>query len=220
MDLLSYAKHKFHHDGTDWKRDTETAYRRWMRRPTDARRDDIVRAIAPGVYYVSYRYTNHGVTRAEAFDVGICHIATSLENFHPDKSPRGISAVSSYLLWGAELAMMSYAKEGLEHADMECSLDEYEDYSWIGATHDIHDARTPVADVVSGAITAMPPSDGRIAQWRLIDELTWDEVISHASAAGDRRCSTRWGIITHFNTSVRPRIADALRRAGYDETDI
>lgn len=219
MDLMAYAKERFG-ESPDWKHDTEVAYRRWMRDPTDARRDAIVLAISPGIWYVAYRYTNSGVTRADAFDTGVCYVATSLEKFIPERSPLGVASVASYLMWGAELAMRSAAKAGLDIADMECSLDDYEDPSWlVGATRERYDARTPVADVVRDAIASLPPSDGRIASWRLLDEMTWDEVLAHASDAGDRRTSTRWGIILHFNNHIRPRLAAALRRAGYDEND-
>lgn len=219
MDLMAYARDRFE-ESPDWKHDTEVAYRRWMRSQTDARRDAIVLAISPGIWYVAYRYTNQGVTRADAFDTGICSVAKALENFHPERSSLGVASVASYLMWGAELAMRAAAKVGLDIADMERSLDDYEDPAWlVGATRERYDARTPVSDVVRDAIASMPPSDGRIASWRLLDEMTWDEVLAHASEAGDRRTSTRWGIILHFNNHIRPRIAAALRRAGYDETD-
>lgn len=222
MDLVSYAKDRFYEKPRpDWKHDTEVAYRRWMRAPTDARRDAIVLAISPGIWYVSYRYTNLGVTRADAFETGICSVAKALENFHPERSPLGVASVASYLMWGAELAMRRAAKSGLDIADMECSLDDYEDPAWlVGATHERYDGRTPVAEVVRDAIASMPPSDGRIATWRLLDEMKWDDVLAHASDAGDMRTSPRWGIILHFNKRIRPRIEDALRRAGYDEGDV
>lgn len=221
MDLYAYAKARFsERPRPDWKHDTEVAYRRWMRSPTDARRDAIVLAISPGIWFVSYRYTNHGVTRAEAFDTGICSVAKALENFHPERSPLGVASVASYLMWGAELAMRGAAKAGLDIADMECSLDDYEDPAWlIGSTRERYDARTPVEDVVRGAIVSMSPSDGRIASWRLIDEMTWDEVLRRARQMGDAR-TTRWGMINHFNKHIRPGIVDALRRAGYDEDDV
>ena len=220
MDLLSYARTMLA-ESHDWKRDTARAYRRWLRDQTDeARRDAIVLAISPGIWYVSYRYTNPGVTRADAFETGMCYVAKSLASFDPERSPRGVDEVASYLMWGAELAMRAGAKAGLGIADMECSLDDYEDPAWlVGATHERYDGRTSVEDVVRDAIASMPPSDGRIASWRLLDDMTWDEVLAHASDAGDRRTSTRWGIILHFNNRIRPRIAEALRRAGYDEDD-
>lgn len=219
MDLMAYARERFG-ESPDWKRDTEVAYRRWMRAPTDARRDAIVLAISPGIWFVSYRYTNPGVTRADAFDTGICAVAKALENFRPERSSIGVASVASFLMWGAELAMRAAAKAGLDIADMECSLDDYEDPAWlIGSTRERYDARPPVEDVVRDAIASMSPSDGRIASWRLLDEMTWDEVLSHAADTGDRRISTRWGISLHFNSRIRPRIVAALRCAGYDESD-
>lgn len=219
MDLMAYARDRFG-ESPDWKRDTEVAYRCWMRDPTDARRDAIVLAISPGIWFVSYRYTNPGVTRADAFDTGICSVAKALENFDPERSSIGVASVASYLMWGAELAMRAAAKVGLDIADMEYSLDDYEDPAWlIGATRERYDARTPVEDVVRDAIASMPPSDGRIASWRLLDDMTWDEVLARALDAGDRRASSRCGIVLHFNNRIRPRIAEALRRAGYDESD-
>lgn len=221
MDLMAYAQARFgERPRPDWKHDTEVAYRRWMRDPTGARRDSIVLAISPGIWYVSYRYTNNGVARADAFDTGICAVAKALENFHPERSPIGVASVASYLMWGSELAMRRAAKAGLDIADMECSLDDYEDPAWlIGVTCERYDGRTPVAEVVRDAIASLPPSDGRIATWRLLDEMTWDEVIRHARQMGDTR-TTRWGMINHFNKRIRPRIVAALRRAGYDEGDV
>lgn len=221
MDLIAYARTRLS-ESHDWKRDTARAYRRWLRDQTDeARRDAIVLAISPGIWYVAYRYTNPGFTREDAFEIGMCYVAKSLSHFNPQRSPRGVDEIASYLMWGAELAMMSGAKAGLQVADSECSLDDYEDPSWmVGATHERYDGRASVEDVVRDAISSLPPSDGRIAQWRLLDEMTWDEVLSHASDAGDSAISSRWGIILRFDRRIRPRIAEALRRAGYDESDV
>lgn len=223
MDLYSYAKARFYErPRPDWKHDTEVAYRRWMDDESEPARDDIIRAIAPGIFYIAYRYANIelGVTREDAFGDGMAYVARALTKFNPDESPLGVASVASYLMTGATFAMRAAVCRVSDRSDVECSLDDYEDPTWLAglSASERYDGRASVEDVVRGAIASMSPSAQRIATWRLIDDMTWDEVLKHARQMGDTR-TTRWGMINHFNKHVRPSIADALRRAGYDEGD-
>lgn len=202
----------------DWKRDTEAAYERWLSDPSDNAMDGIVRAIAPGVYFMSYRYTDagSGFTREEAFAHGCERIPYSVRKFSPELSPRGTSEVASFIMWSSEMSMMKALRRARERAEHEYSMDEF-DLSTMPAFSEScsYDGRKPVDEVLSDAMASMSPSDRRIVRWKLIDDMTWEEVLAEARSAGDMRNSAE-AIRMRFRDHIRPKLMEKFRREGYD----
>lgn len=199
----------------DWKRDTAVAYERWAAYPSDETMGDIVSAIAPGIYYVAYRYTDReaGFTREEAFEHGCERIPYSVRKFSPALSPRGTSEVASYIMWSSEMSMIKGLRRAKERAEHERPLTEF-DIACM-STMDDHDMRHPVDEVLDDAMASMSPSDRRIVQGKLIDGMTWDEVLAETHKMGDTRSSSE-AIRMRFRDHIRPKLMEKFRREGYD----
>lgn len=225
-DLYAYArKILYSKDHTDWKAETASAYTRWMDEGTEDAHDDIVLAIAPGILHVAKRYALRGIgwSREDAFYAGVAYLAKSLSCFDVERSPRGVAGISSYLLTGAEMAMNRARKDYLRTYDHEVrSLDYFEDTDTLDVLSyedEPGDTRRPVSDVVHDAIETLSPEDRLIATWRLVDGLTWPEVVK-AGAEHGCQCTSRQGMHARFQRIIRPRLQKALRAAGYDEDDV
>lgn len=219
MNLFMDARRRFSAPvRPDWKHDTEVAYEHWMADQSDDAMDGIVRAIAPGIYFISYRYTDtgSGFTREEAFAHGCERIPYSVRKFSPELSPRGTSEVASFIMWSSEMSMMKALRCARERAEHECSLDEF-DLSTMPAfsESDSYDGRKPVDEVLSEAMESMSPSDRRIVRWKLIDDMTWEEVLAESRGAGDTRSSAE-AIRMRFREHIRPKLMEKFRREGYD----
>lgn len=222
MSLYDEALRRLRSCDHDWKRDTIRAYRRWTAHPSPTILDSIMLAIAPGVAHVAYRHARLGCgfTREDAFSAGMSYIPRALSRFSPDRSPRGVDVLPSFLLWGAEMSMMEARDSEMKHAG-QVSLDEFESMDTLTSlmTQDRYEERHGVVDVVMSAIDRLPPSDRRIAQGRLIEEMGWQEIADMCADHG-YHIHSREGIADHFRRRIRPRIAEALRHAGYDEQDL
>lgn len=222
MDLYTYADAKFHDSHPDWKHDTTLAYERWLDDPSEDMMTDIMMAVAPGVFYVSYRYASDdvGYSRRDAFGAGMERVPYSVRKFDIDKSPRGSRSVASFIMWAAEMHMLTGLQKAQEWHSHVVSMAEFDEETWAMMSESVHyDGRRPVADVLGEAIGLLPPMDGVIARARVMDDMTWEEVLEEVRRHGSTRTSS-WGISRRFSLHILPKLQAALRHAGYDEDDV
>lgn len=222
MDLYTYADDKFHESHPDWKRDTTRAYEMWLADPSDEMMAGIMMSVAPGVFYVSYRYTcdDVGYSRRDAFSAGMERVPYSVKKFDIDKSPSGSRSVASFIMWASEMHMLTGLQKAQEWNSHVVSMAEFDEETWAMMSESVpYDGRRPVADVLGEALDRLPPMDGVIARARLMDDMTWDEVLDEVRRHGSTRTSS-WGISRRFSLHILPKLQDALRHAGYDEDDV
>lgn len=229
MDLFEYGRARMNQrPRPDWKKEIETLYVQWTE-CTDADRkafleDEMVRAYAPFLVFVSYRYKRPelGYTWREAFDAGLTRFAYSLRHFDMEKSPRGARAVSSYLMTMSMNDMTQESQRRALRADINgASLDELlEDPSYGFERHmSVEDdpdtlCLTPVKEVIERAMEDMTAIDEFLTDAYVLRELSFAKVHEEGRARGFRVPKAFWA--DRFAFHVAPMLQDALIRAGYD----
>jgi hypothetical protein len=217
--LYDKAARRFYSVHPDWKHDSALAYERWRDDKSEETLMAIVDAIAPGIFYISYRYAGR-MDREEAFDAGVAMIPRSLALFDPSKSPRGAEEVGSYIMWLAEKGMSRACEHASIWDDHVVSLEKFEVGTWDHlSVQDAYELRPSVMDVVLREMQDMSQSDRAITEWRLLDGMSWENMALEASRAG-LRLTNRNAISARFSQAIVPKLKKALISAGYDENDM
>ena len=217
--LYEKAARRFYSSHSDWKRESALAYEKWRDDKNENTLMAIVDAIAPGIFYISYRYAGR-MDREEAFDAGVAMIPRSLALFDPSKSPRGAEEVGSYIMWLAEKGMLRACEHASMWDDHVVSLEKFELGTWDHlSARDSYELRPSVMDVVLREMQDMSQSDRAITEWRLLDGMSWEQIAVEASRAG-LRLTNRNAISARFSQAIVPKLKKALISAGYDENDM
>lgn len=217
--LYDKAARRFYSVHPDWKHDSALAYERWRDDKSEETLMAIVDAIAPGIFYISYRYAGR-MDREEAFDAGVAMIPRSLALFDPSKSPRGAEEVGSYIMWLAEKGMSRACEHASMWDDHVVSLEKFEVGTWDHlSVQDAYELRPSVMDVVLREMEDLLPEDRAIVEWRLLDGMSWEKIAAAARRSAMGRTS-RKSISGRFYDVIVPKLKKALISAGYDEDDV
>ena len=217
--LYDKAARRFYSSHSDWKRESALAYEKWRDNKSEDTLMAIVDAIAPGIFYISYRYASR-MDRGEAFDAGVAMIPRSLALFDPLKSPRGAEEVGSYIMWLAEKGMLRACEHASMWDDHVVSIEKFELGTWdYMSTQDSYELRPSVMDVVLREMQDMSQSDRAITEWRLLDGMSWEQIAVEANRTG-LRLTNRNAISARFSQAIVPKLKKALISAGYDENDM
>lgn len=214
----------------DWKKEIEELYIKWRACDDEIARDEIetelVRAYAPFLAYVSYRYRRADLDFSweDAFNVGLLRFSYSLHRFDPDKSPRGTRALSSYMMTTSMNDMLKEIQNrelrkhsGVSMVSLDAALEDpsYGFEKNLASYDDTESAGlTPVKDVVVRAMNGMRDVDAFIVETYVLGGMSWSAVRQEAVSRGFRRPQAFWS--TRYRERIAPALRDALRSAGYD----
>lgn len=237
IDLFEYGHQRLHDDDNrpDWKSEMAKIYLRWLKAPERKKERleiELMKAYSPFLVWKSFQYRNPmvGFTHRDAFDAGMERFHYSLGKFDLAKSPKGASALSSFLMI-ASTRDMYRARRWHEKLDDNgvLSLDGFyydsdngtgsilEEFLCVGDdTMDDLEVEA-LFDAVDKAIDKMRPVDRAIACMR-IGGVPMSEIQKELPLIGIAKMS-RKDLQAAWRERILPELTAAVSRAGYCNGD-
>ena len=237
MDLFEYGHQRLHDDDNrpDWKSEMAKIYLRWLKAPERKKERleiELMKAYSPFLVWKSFQYRNPmvGFTHRDAFDAGMERFHYSLGKFDLAKSPKGASALSSFLMIASTRDMYRARRwheklddygvlslDGFYYDNDNGSSDTLEEFLCVGDdTRDDLEVES-LFDAVDKVIDKMRPVDRAIACMR-IGGVPMSEIQKELPLIGIAKMS-RKDLQAAWRERILPELKAAVSRAGYGNGD-
>lgn len=237
MDLFEYGHQRLHDDDNrpDWKAEMAKIYLRWLKAPERKKERleiELMKAYAPFLVWKSFQYRNPmvGFTHRDAFDAGMERFHYSLGKFDLAKSPKGASALSSFLMIASTRDMYRARRwheklddygvlslDGFYYDNDNGSSDILEEFLCVGDEARDNLEIEALFEAVDKAIDKMRPVDRAIACMR-IGGVPMSEIQKELPLIGIAKMS-RKDLQASWRERILPELKEAVSRAGYCNGD-